>query len=93
MMTKEILQENLSKCVAKITFYKTDGTLREMLCTLMEEYLPTPKPLDDTPKLPRKENDNVLAVWDIDSSGWRSFRVDSITKIEHIGVDYNATST
>lgn len=91
-MDKNTLKDHLSKCVAKITFNKSDGTLREMLCTLMEEYLPTPQPLDDTPKLPRKENDGVLAVWDIDSKGWRSFRLDSITNIEYIGVDYNGSS-
>lgn len=87
MITKEVLKENLSKCVAKVTFNKTDGFLREMYCTLMSDYMPTPEPLDESPKIPRKENDNVLAVWDIDNNGWRSFRVDSIINIEYIGVN------
>ena len=86
-MDKNLLKENLSKCFAKITFNKTDGSLREMTCTLMSEYMPTLEPLDESPKIPRKENDNVLAVWDIDSQGWRSFRLDSITNIEYIGVN------
>jgi WYL_2, Sm-like SH3 beta-barrel fold len=92
-MDKNILKQDLTKCVAKITFNKADGTLREMVCTLMEDYLPTPQPLDETPKLPRRESDNVLAVWDIDNKGWRSFRVDSIKEFEIIGVNYNAAST
>lgn len=87
MITKEVLKENLSKCVAKVTFTKTDGFVREMYCTLMGDYMPTPEPLDESPKIPRKENDNVLAVWDIDNNGWRSFRLDSITNIEYIGVN------
>lgn len=86
-MEKNSLKENLSKCFAKITFNKTDGTLREMLCTLMPEYLPVLQHLDESPKIPRKENDNVLAVWDIDSQEWRSFHCDSIINIEYIGVN------
>lgn len=87
MLSKIELKENLSKCFAKITFNKSDGSLREMVCTLMSEYMPTIEPLDESPKIPRKENDNVLAVWDIDNKGWRSFRLDSITNIEYIGVN------
>lgn len=87
MLSKIELKENLSKCVAKITFNKTDGFLREMYCTLMSDYMPKPAPLDESPKIPRKENDNVLAVWDIDNNGWRSFRLDSIVNIEYIGVN------
>jgi hypothetical protein len=37
--------------------------------------------------LPRAENDEVLAVWDLDNLGWRSFRLDSINTIEYIGVN------
>lgn len=86
-MSKSELKENLSKCIAKITFNKTDGFLREMYCTLMSDHMPTPEPSDESPKIPRKENDNVLAVWDIDNNGWRSFRIDSIINIEYIGVN------
>jgi hypothetical protein len=86
MIEKEILKENLSKCVAKIVFNKTDGSVREMYCTLMSEHLPQ-QIVEDVRHLPRKQNDNVLAVWDIDNKGWRSFHIDSITNIEYIGVN------
>lgn len=86
-MDKNILKEHLTKCVAKITFNKTDGSLREMMCTLMSDYLPAAQPLDESPKIPRKESDEVLAVWDIDNQGWRSFRLDSIINIDYIGVN------
>jgi hypothetical protein len=86
MITKEGLKENLSRCFARITFIKNDGTPREMHCTLMSEHLPQ-QIVEDVRHLPRKQNDNVLAVWDIDNKGWRSFQIDSITKIEYIGVN------
>lgn len=86
MIEKELLKENLSKCVARIVFNKTDGSVREMHCTLMSEYLPQ-QIVEDVRHLPRKQNDNVLAVWDIDNKGWRSFHIDSITNIEYIGVN------
>lgn len=84
---KERLANHLKTMTAVVTFEKADGTKRVMNCTLMPEYLPPAKPLDENVKhLPRKENDNVLAVWDIDNSGWRSFNIDSIINIEYIGV-------
>jgi hypothetical protein len=84
MYDKTELKENLRKCVAKVVFNKTDGTEREMTCTLMEEFIP--EKVVSLPHVPRRDNDNVLAVWDIDNRGWRSFRLDSITKIQYIGV-------
>ena len=31
---------------------------------------------------PRKPNPNVLPVFDVEAQGWRSFRVDSVTKFD-----------
>lgn len=87
MITKEVLKENLTNCIAKIVFNKADGSVREMLCTLMTDYLPPQNVEESVRHLPRKQNDNVLAVWDIDNKGWRSFHIDSITNIEYIGVN------
>jgi hypothetical protein len=86
MIDKITLKEHLTKCAAKIVFRKTDGSICEMTCTLMENYLPS----NDEPvirHLPRAENNEVLAVWDIDNRSWRSFRLDSIDTIEYIGVN------
>ena len=30
----------------------------------------------------KKENQDVLSVWDIDKDGWRSFRLDSIKEFK-----------
>ena len=84
MLSKTELKENLSKSIAKVVFNKIDGTEREMTCTLMENYIP--EKTVSIPHVPRRDNENVLAVWDCDKQAWRSFRLDSIINIEYIGV-------
>jgi hypothetical protein len=85
MLSKDELKQNLLKSVADITFTKVDGSKRSMLCTLMENLLPEVK-LEE-PHVPRKQNDEVLAVWDLDQKSWRSFRLDSIINVNYIGVN------
>lgn len=68
MWTKESITEQLRQGILDIQFVKKDGSLREMRCTLNEKYLPT-----STNESTKKDNPDVLAVWDIDSNGWRSF--------------------
>ena len=84
MFDKAELKENLSKCVAEVKFTKADGTLREMTCTLIPSYIMTE---ETKTHVPRKSSDEVLAVWDIEKNGWRSFRLDSITNINYIGTE------
>lgn len=58
-----------------VTFTKKDGSERVMKCTLQESKIPQ----EYTPKgTERKVNDNVLAVFDVENQGWRSFRFDSV---------------
>ena len=83
MLSKAELKEKLSQSVAKVVFNKSDGTLREMRCTLMSEFLPAKKELTEEVK-PRKQNDDVVAVWDLDKESWRSFRLDSIVSFEGV---------
>lgn len=75
-MDREWLADILSKTEAIVTFMKKDGTLRVMQCTLKSEYLPALKGSN------HKRSDEVLPVWDIEKSAWRSFRLDSIEKVE-----------
>ena len=59
----------------KVEFTKTDGNVREMLCTLQESFSwPYEKKTDKV----KPENNDVIAVWDIEIQSWRSFRIDSI---------------
>ena len=62
-----------------ITFIKKDGTERKMLCTLMEDKIPSEK----TPKNSGKaQSEESIAVFDLEKEDWRSFRFDSVKRIE-----------
>ena len=87
MLSKTELKEHLSKYVAEITFNKVDGSVRKMHCTLMADYVPHVVSEEQVAHVPRVQNDEVLAVWDLDKQGWRSFRLDSITNVNYIGVN------
>lgn len=85
MMNKYELKETLQNGIITVTFTKTDGTERTMKCTLIPEYIPA-KPVAEgqqllTEELTRVENPNTISVWDLESNGWRSFRIDSIKSI------------
>jgi hypothetical protein len=64
---------------ATITFMKKDGTERVMNCTLRGDMLPVVEIKED--KTPRKQNDSVLSVYDIDAQGWRSFTVNAVKRV------------
>jgi hypothetical protein len=83
MLTKYELKEKFLNGVTTVVFEKTDGTERVLKGTLLAEYLPA-KELDltvDTLEKERKQNENILAVWDVENNGWRSFRVDSVKRL------------
>jgi hypothetical protein len=76
-MSRDQLKTKLRETIATVTFAKADGTLRQMKCTLSENHLPT----FEENKSTRKENLDVLPVWDIEKGEWRSFRIDSIKSV------------
>jgi len=75
-MKRETLIKNLQKKAMRITFTKVNGEERVMDCTLQEHMLP------ETNESNRKQNEEVLPVFDINKGEWRSFRLDSVTNIE-----------
>jgi len=77
-MKRDTLIKNLQQKVMRVTFTKVNGEERVMDCTLQEYMLP------ETVESNRKQNEAVLPVFDINKSEWRSFRMDSITKIETV---------
>ena len=81
--TKDTLKEQLKNNILLVTFRKTDDTIRDMKCTLMESYLPKVEITETTEKT-KKGNPNIVSVWDLDKNSWRSFRLDSIIKIETV---------
>jgi hypothetical protein len=77
---KDWLKSMLNDGVATITFTKTDGTERVMKCTLDRKMVPEPKVVHES-RL-RSISPDVLPVYDIEAQGWRSFRWDSVTKVD-----------
>ena len=73
------LGEHLAYGPVTVVFEKKDGTLREMRCTLKDVPQYERKTESETP---RKKDDEVMSVYDMDKSEWRSFRIDSIKEIK-----------
>ena len=73
------LQSHLRMGPVKVTFTKKDGSERVMNCTLQEGVV---VPHEKTTERTKEENPDTLAVWDIDKSAWRSFRLDSVSAIQ-----------
>lgn len=76
----EELRNALKTGLVKVSFVKHNGEPRVLVGTLNEKYLPTPE--DTGTKTKRKED--VIAVWDTEQNGWRSFRFDSVTSWEPV---------
>ena len=74
---KNWIKSHLNIGEMKIKFTKKDDTLRDMRCTLDAGYLPVTEAKETT----RKENPDVLTVWDIDKRAWRAIRYDSIKEL------------
>jgi hypothetical protein len=79
MWTKQSVAELARGNVILVTFTKSDGTERIMVCSLMDQYLP---PIMEDAEVITKDNPNVLAVMDLQARSWRSFRINSIIKVE-----------
>jgi hypothetical protein len=76
---KKWLKGLLRDSVVLVDFVKKDGSTRKMMCTLSESKIPK----EFAPKGNTKTvSDESLAVFDIEANGWRSFRYDSITRIQ-----------
>ena len=74
--------ENLKSGVC-VTFTKKDGSERKMQCTLIESKIPTDKRPKGTSE---SENTSTVGsavrVFDTEVGEWRSFRWDSVIKVE-----------
>ena len=83
MITKEELIKLLKEKVVTVKFKKKDDSIRKMICTLSEDYLPEPEDIAEVQeKKKKKENPNTLPVWDLEKLAWRSFRIDSVVEYE-----------
>lgn len=73
----DYLKQALLSDVVEVLFVKKDGTERRMVCTLKPDLLPAQTDLEEAVQK-KAPNPDVLAVWDLENKGWRSFRYDSV---------------
>ncbi len=69
----------LRNYIISITFTKKNGEERIMKCTLKDEYIISEEKKSFSI---RKENTEILPVWDLENSAWRSFRIDSVKEVK-----------
>lgn len=62
-----------------VTFTKVDGSEREMRCTLNDTLIPEDKHPKGTGGV---VDELTLRVFDLDKNEWRSFKMESVIKIE-----------
>ena len=79
MRPKTIIKRLLSG-IWIVAFTKVeDDSIREMKCSLMEEYVGR-----SNQKESKNKSKEVLPVWDIDSKGWRSFRFKNVIAMKAV---------
>lgn len=88
LIDPESLKYELRSNVVEVVFTKVDGSLRKMRATLSPAHVPAEDHTETVTQLLNEETEpkKVLAVWDIDAKGWRSFRLDSIVSIQQLHV-------
>jgi hypothetical protein len=92
MYQRESLLQSLRANVVEVHFNKADGQSRIMKCTLKKNLLPesyqTSLEEQQEEKTFHQENPEVIAVWDIEKVGWRSFRIDSVYYVNLVDIAY-----
>ena len=82
MFTRDTLLKDLRISIIEVTFTKVNGDERKMRCTLVPAFLPENyrESLEEqqSEKDYHKNNLDVIACWDVQNRGWRSFRIDSV---------------
>ena len=72
-ITRESMISQLQENTCRVIFKKTNGEERDMVCTLMSDKVPTTKSTKES-----KPNPDIVAAWDLDKEGWRSYRVENV---------------
>lgn len=75
-MNKNDIIAELQNNICTVTFTKVSGEQRVLKCTLRDEIVPVST---TTAARKRPIADDVVAAYDVDNDGWRSFKVDSVT--------------
>ena len=76
---KVTVEAQLAVGLSKVSFYKLDGTVREMICTKDMSIIP----VDRCPTIEgfARTSDNIT-VYDVEADGWRSFILGNLIAID-----------
>nr|QMP83791.1 MAG: hypothetical protein [Caudoviricetes sp.] len=75
MFNKDDMIADLQKNVCVVTFTKVNGDKRILKATLKSDTIPASS---NTSSTVHRIPDDVIACYDTENNGWRSFRVDSV---------------
>ena len=79
---KKWLKSHLRMGPVTVTFTKKDGTERVMKCTTDATLIMFKDPtVLESKGSARKVNEDIMPVYDLESSAWKSFRWDSIKQV------------
>jgi len=85
LFKKEEMVEQLQQGKCEVFFKKTDGTIRQLICTLNPSQVPVffMEQVGESPEIEMQKPANsressVIPVWDLEKRGWRSFRINSV---------------
>ena len=80
---KKWLKSHLRMGPVTVTFTKKDGTERVMKCTTDTTLIMFKDPtVLESKGSARKVNEDIMPVYDLESSAWKSFRWDSIKQVK-----------
>jgi hypothetical protein len=78
-MTMNELKKLLQEDIVTVKFTKIDGTVRVMKCTQKMDVVPAEsRPKNES--APKAQG--LVTVWDVENSGWRSFKEQSVISYE-----------
>ena len=75
-LVKTAIEEMLSNGVVTVTFSKESGEIRVMVCTTNPALMVNSKTVNSN------SSDEVKRVFDLEKLSWRSFRWDSVRKVQ-----------
>jgi WYL_2, Sm-like SH3 beta-barrel fold len=76
---KVTVEAQLAVGLSKVSFYKLDGTVREMICTKDMSIIPADR--RPTTEGSVRTSDNIT-VYDVEADGWRSFILGNLIAID-----------
>ena len=81
-MTRDELVGDLLSMVCVVEFNKVDETSRRMECTLIPSFLP-----ETNNSGPSEIDPETQTVWDVESNGFRKFKLQNVTSVNGVQVD------